>query len=254
MSLSAQVIAELIDAGLSGDALKAACRRIEAVQPKGGDEAAERRRAYDRERKRKKNAEIPPDSAEAKNTTDSVNSTGNSADSTGIPQMRDIEDITTNLSSNKQTIPQRASYPPEFEELWTLFPRKVGKDDALRSWKKVRGRIEHDALKTAISKHAALVAGKEKQFIPHPATWLNDGRWQDEDLQPPQPLTLVSNDRPFLKTDSDQWRAWMAYRKRTGQTPINPINGGYWFPSEWPPEQNGRRKEISHEAICDVSA
>lgn len=51
MSLSAAVIRELIAAGLSGDALVAACERIEMADPVSVDRQAERRRAADRERK-----------------------------------------------------------------------------------------------------------------------------------------------------------------------------------------------------------
>ena len=32
----------------------------------------------------------------------------------------------------------------------------------------------------AIKPFAVSVAKKEKKFIPHPATWLNQGRWDDE--------------------------------------------------------------------------
>lgn len=61
MSLSAAVIRELIAAGLSGDALVAACERIEMAAPAPVvtvvDEQAERRREKDRERK----ARLPRD-------------------------------------------------------------------------------------------------------------------------------------------------------------------------------------------------
>lgn len=54
MALSAAVIRELIAAGLEGDALVAACERIELLSPNlaAVDVQAERRRAADRERKR----------------------------------------------------------------------------------------------------------------------------------------------------------------------------------------------------------
>lgn len=56
MSLTAAVIRELVAAGVTGDALVAACERIESADglrtTKAVDEQAERRRAADRERKR----------------------------------------------------------------------------------------------------------------------------------------------------------------------------------------------------------
>lgn len=88
----------------------------------------------------------------------------------------------------RKTLPQKRNavtpaYPPEFEELWQCFGRKVGKDAAVKAWLKVRGRVEHETLKQAIEAQARIDADKERRFIAHPATWLNEGRWQDEELQ-----------------------------------------------------------------------
>ena len=82
----------------------------------------------------------------------------------------------------------KAEYPADFEEFWKLYPRKNGKDAALRAWKtkKREGRLP------AISVLAdAIDAAKRTdqwqrdggQYIPHPATWLNQGRWMDEQAQ-----------------------------------------------------------------------
>lgn len=70
-----------------------------------------------------------------------------------------------------------------FDAFWEAYPRKVGKDAAWRSWQK---RRPDEGLATAML--AALEWQRESenwrkeqgQFIPHPATWLNQGRWQDE--------------------------------------------------------------------------
>lgn len=234
--LVAELIALGVDACAAAEIIAAAVK--EGATQKPVDSAAERRRAYDRDRQQAKRdakkADNPPTSTGQKTVKPDPSSTGQSADSTGLSEMRDIEDIST-TSSNKQTIPQRAPYPPEFQELWDLFPRKVGKDDALRSWKKVRGRIEHDALKTAISKHAALVAGKEKQFIPHPATWLNDGRWQDEDLQPPKPLALVSGGKVWVAYGTEEGDLWEAFYKKQGKIAPRDGKNGWWQESKLPP-------------------
>lgn len=66
MSLSAAVIRELVAAGLSGDALVAACERIEDASPvlAAIDQQAERRREKDRLRKQQKK-NVPRNSAES---------------------------------------------------------------------------------------------------------------------------------------------------------------------------------------------
>lgn len=67
MSIIATAVRHLMAAGVTGEALIAAIADMEAAAPVQVDEAAERRRAYDRERKRnaKRNSTgIPPESAE----------------------------------------------------------------------------------------------------------------------------------------------------------------------------------------------
>lgn len=68
MSIIATAVRHLMAAGVTGEALIAAIADMEAAAPVQVDEAAERRRAYDRERKRnaKRNSTgIPPESAES---------------------------------------------------------------------------------------------------------------------------------------------------------------------------------------------
>lgn len=67
-----------------------------------------------------------------------------------------------------------------FEDWWEAYPRKQGKDEARRCYAK--------AVKRGVSE-AVLALGLQRQrwprdrkFIPLPATWLNQGRWQDDPL------------------------------------------------------------------------
>lgn len=70
-----------------------------------------------------------------------------------------------------------------FEDFWDPWPRKVSKDDAEKAWDKA---IKARADPTTIIKAAAAYAercrliGQEKKFIPHPASWLNKKRWNDD--------------------------------------------------------------------------
>lgn len=70
-----------------------------------------------------------------------------------------------------------------FERWWHVYPRKVGKDAARKAWRKRRPSealteemieaVERQKLSPAWTKDGG-------QFIPHPSTWLNQGRWEDE--------------------------------------------------------------------------
>lgn len=67
-----------------------------------------------------------------------------------------------------------------FEDFWYKYPKKVGKDAALKSWNKNKPDILMviDALNWQIdSKQWQQEDGK---YIPNPATYLNQGRWKDE--------------------------------------------------------------------------
>ena len=68
----------------------------------------------------------------------------------------------------------------EFLDFWKAYPKKVGKDKALSAWNKKKPPLIEvlQALQwQTISDGWIKDNGK---YIPNPATYLNDGRWQDE--------------------------------------------------------------------------
>jgi outer membrane murein-binding lipoprotein Lpp len=67
-----------------------------------------------------------------------------------------------------------------FEEFWSLYPRKVGKIAARKAWAKAVRLAGHAAVIEGLRAQSAELAGREPQFCPHPATWLNRGSWADE--------------------------------------------------------------------------
>ena len=74
-------------------------------------------------------------------------------------------------------------FPPGFEDFWKAYPRKAGKDAAAKAFAKRRvGASLLAEMLAAIDrqKRSEQWLRDGGQFIPHPATWLNEGRWQDE--------------------------------------------------------------------------
>ena len=70
-----------------------------------------------------------------------------------------------------------------FESFWSAYPKKVGKDAGRKAFEK--RKVGDELLETML----AAIATQSKsptwtkdggQFIPNPATWLNDGRWMDD--------------------------------------------------------------------------
>ena len=70
-----------------------------------------------------------------------------------------------------------------FELFWGEYPRKTGKGKARESFLKIKPSLElTDKIITAVQnqKKSQQWLREKGQFIPHPATWLNQERWDDE--------------------------------------------------------------------------
>jgi len=77
----------------------------------------------------------------------------------------------------------RASLVDNFNEFWQAYPKKRAKDDAMKAFAKRKpDRDLLDRMLTAIEaqKRSDDWLKENGQFIPYPATWLNDARWMDE--------------------------------------------------------------------------
>jgi len=70
-----------------------------------------------------------------------------------------------------------------FATFWAQYPKKVAKPQALKAWKKIKpaGQLLAE-LMAALEKQNTNADWQKDggQFIPHPATWLNGRRWEDE--------------------------------------------------------------------------
>lgn len=96
----------------------------------------------------------------------------------------------------KQSTPTEVTLPPNpppkkepdvqerrFAEFWQLYPKKVGKKAALISWKRIKPNADMFELilqAVANAKVSDQWRRESGRFIPNPATWLNQGRWDDE--------------------------------------------------------------------------
>jgi len=81
--------------------------------------------------------------------------------------------------------------PPGFDEFWAAYPRKVAKIEARRAWAKSKERPALEVILVALEAQKASDAWTKDggQYIPHPATWLNQGRWDDATEVPMVRLT-----------------------------------------------------------------
>lgn len=72
----------------------------------------------------------------------------------------------------------------EFDKWYQAYPRRIGKGGARRAYATALTKIDVETLLLACEAYARAVSGKERDFIPHPATWLNQERWLDDGITP----------------------------------------------------------------------
>lgn len=70
-----------------------------------------------------------------------------------------------------------------FKEFWRHYPRKVGKGAAEKVWDKIKpGKALLSLILSALDQQKACEQWKREngRYIPNPATWLNQKRWEDD--------------------------------------------------------------------------
>ena len=77
-----------------------------------------------------------------------------------------------------------------FEKFWVIYPKKVGKGAAEKAFDRIH--VTDDLMNVMIdaiakAKQSAQWQEENGRFIPNPATWLNQGRWDDEEVQVAKP-------------------------------------------------------------------
>ena len=77
----------------------------------------------------------------------------------------------------------KSADPDGFAEFWTHYPRKVKRKDAVKAWRAINPDVD---AQRAIAKGLMTQikspdwAKDNGKFIPHPTSWLNGRRWEDE--------------------------------------------------------------------------
>lgn len=88
-----------------------------------------------------------------------------------------------NLPTNSVREPVRepvSLFPDQFEEFWSVVPKKVAKPAARKAFKAAAKKSKPSIIIEAMRNYAAARAGQDPTFTAHPATWLNAERWADE--------------------------------------------------------------------------
>jgi hypothetical protein len=90
-------------------------------------------------------------------------------------QNKQMQDLPSKTSKDKD----KDNSASPFELFWAAYPRKVGKQAAKKAFSKVSVPVKTliDAVNS--QKNSEQWRRDNGQYIPNPATWLNQGRWDD---------------------------------------------------------------------------
>lgn len=96
-----------------------------------------------------------------------------------------------NLTLLNSTLPNGPSEEPitkerketienEFDTFWQAYPKKVGKGAAEKAWQKMKPNLATVLTAVEGQKSSEQWSKDSGKFIPHPTTWINQRRWEDE--------------------------------------------------------------------------
>lgn len=84
------------------------------------------------------------------------------------------------LTAGGERVP-KAQLEKEFAELWELYPKKRGKEEAVKAYVKARkDGISEETIRKGLEAFCASARGSDPQYIPYGSTWFHQRRWSDE--------------------------------------------------------------------------
>ena len=113
-----------------------------------------------------------------------------------------LEDISSLRSDN---ISIKPDFDREFEaEFWPVYPRKVGKGQALKAYRHARKQSDCETITAGARRYARERAGEDQQFTRHAATWLNGQGWLDEPAPKPSPRAQAPPRQSAFRQHQDE--------------------------------------------------
>ena len=114
-----------------------------------------------------------------------------------------------------------------FQDFYSLYPRKMGRKEAERSWNRLTPAQQAECLE-AMPNYLKYwkIKQTQKDFIPYPATFLNQERWTDEiDLEPNKKPELpwysteelTARKAQEVNCPAYQGEGWQQWRARISQ-------------------------------------
>lgn len=109
------------------------------------------------------------------------------------------------LSKEGKKVRRKEIYTPEFEAIWLEYPRRVGKEDAFKSFSKKVEPQDFELAMKSVKNYKAYHQKKktEEQYIAHMSTYFNKGTWKDY-IDPQSQLNLETKQDFFAEFAEEQ--------------------------------------------------
>jgi hypothetical protein len=134
-------------------------------------------------------------------------------------QGREQGTTTTAPGAHAPGRPKAADAPGFAEWFWPLYPKHVARARAVRAWNRLKLSDEVQAEMRVALERDVKSAGWTKEnglYVPHPASWLNGRRWEDEatKAEPAAPIRTLDQGLRESKAAQDRYDAEETERRR----------------------------------------
>lgn len=124
----------------------------------------------------------------------------NETDKTSQKHHKNIAKTSQKHTNNNDNNDNKKEYIHHFETWWNEYPRKVGKASAEKIFNRLK--VDDELLEVMLKALEIQKQSKQwqsKEFIPHPSTYLNQRRWEDELEEETTKEGLVAIDEGIFK-------------------------------------------------------
>ncbi len=240
LSLSAKVIAELVAAGVTGDALVRIAKAIEEsdalVRTASVTPGALRMRKLREKREKEREQEAHNVTHEGEQAAVPTYSSNNSS----------LSEIDSSKEKDMSEKPKRASprarrsidYTDTFKTFWADYPSDPGmsKADAFMEFQKISEEDQAAAIKSLPAFKVWIPKqGKDYRTI-HACNYLKQRRF-DGFMEAAKAIESIKTTKVWVAYGTPAGDAWEAWYKAQGKIASRDGRNGWWQPSEWPPEQ-----------------
>jgi hypothetical protein len=113
---------------------------------------------------------------------------------------------------HEETRAREEKTPPGFDRFWESYPRKTAKQEAIKAFEKLKpDAMLIETMVKAVERQKQSAQWQEDggRYIPHPATWINQRRWEDVlPAKGPEKLKVVNaakyDQREYHESDFEE--------------------------------------------------